>query len=455
MKKCDVSEAFLRKDCDVLVVGGGTSGVIAAIAAAKNGADTILVEKNDYLGGAMLGGGVIWMGFYNLFRPYGREPVQLVRGLADELIARLRAVNGITDFYEELACPDHESVGIHADRELLPKVFFEMAEEYGVKVVLNTTVNDTVMDGTTVCGAVVENADGKTAIFAKAVIDCSGNGAAAANAGVPVHDIAERKSGGMVFGLDNVDFNKAKDYLESRNMLAYLGYADKGGEGKDRVARLGFYLSKMPEFDEGREKYGFHIEPCIVSTRENVAGMVNGVTKNFNTTDPEELAKVTAELKEGCYQFAKALRELLPGFENCELTWTSPTPGLRFGRYVECDYDLSQSDIEKNLIPDDTIGVFGTQDAHYMGYDIKGGGWYGIPYRALIAKGVDNLLVAGKSLSSDWVVWMSTRLIGACFLEGQAAGTAAALAAKKGTTVRDIDTDELRALLLKDGAFLG
>lgn len=448
-------EISIREECDVLVVGGGTSGVMAALAAAKNGAKTILVERNTFLGGAMLGGGVIWMGFYNLFKPYHKEAVQLVRGLADELIERLKKENGTSGFYEELACPDHESMGLHADREVLPNVLLEMMEEYGVKLYLHTTVTDVVMEGDTLRGVFIETESGREAILAKVTVDCSGDAVVAWRAGVPTHTLKERQSGGMVFGLQNVDFEKAKDYLESRNMIAYLGYADKGGEGKDKIARLGFYLGKMPEFDELREKYGFHIEPCVVSTRENRAGMVNGVSKNFDTTDPAAVSKATAELTEGCHQMAKALRELIPGFEDSYLDWISPAPGIRFGRQVECEYDITQADIESNKIPADTVGLFGTQDAHYMGYDIKGGGWYGIPYRALIPKKVKNLLVAGKMLSSDWVVWMSTRLIGACFLEGQAAGTAAALTAKQNISADRLNPEELRKVLRKDGVFLG
>ena len=152
---------------------------------------------------------------------------------------------------------------------------------------------------------------------------------------------------------------------------------------------------------------------------------------------------------------AELLKERVGGFENAFIDWLSPVTGIRFVRQVECDYDITQDDINNQIIPKDTIGLYGTQDAHSKGFDIKGGGYYGIPYRALLPKKVENLLVAGKMISSDWVVWMSTRLAGACFLQGQATGTAAAMAAKSGKTVRSLDTDELRSTLKKDGVFLG
>ena len=453
-----ISESFetpVREECDVLVVGAGTAGVMAALAAAKNGAKTVLLEKNTFPGGAMLGGGVIWMGFYNIFKPYNKEPVQLVRGIAEELRQRLMREAGSTGFYEELADDLHESMGLHADRELLSMVLLEMLKEYGVKLYLRVTVVDTVIEGNEVRGVIMESKSGREAILSKVTVDCSGEADVAWRAGAPVNEIPERRSGGMVFGLGNVDFEKACDYFKERGVLRYLGYADKGGEQKDKITRLGFRLRDMPEFDPYREKYHLHNEPCIVSTRENRAGMVNGVSMKFDTCDTHEISKAHTELNYCCIKMAELFKELLPGFENSFLDWTSPTVGIRFGRQVACEYDITQQHIEDSLIPEDTIGLFGVQDAHSKGYDIKGGGWYGIPLRALIPQKIENLLVAGKMISSDWVVYMSTRLIGACFLQGQAAGTAAALAAKQGIHVRDVMASQVRDALKKDGAFLG
>ena len=161
--------------CDVLVVGGGTAGVIAALAAAKNGARTVLVEQNTFLGGAMLGGGVIWIGFYNVFKPYGLDPVQLIRGIPDELRRRLEEKHGSTGFYEELADPVKESLGLHADREILPLVLLDMMKEYGVKVYLKTTMADAIVEDGKIQGIIIESKSGREAILAKVVVDTSGD----------------------------------------------------------------------------------------------------------------------------------------------------------------------------------------------------------------------------------------------------------------------------------------
>ncbi len=444
----------IEESCDVLVVGGGTAGVIAALAAARNGARTVLVEQNAFLGGSMLGGGVIWMGFYNTYKPYGLEPIQLIRGIPELLRQRLVENHGSTGFYEELADPVHESLGLHADRDVLPAVLLEMAREYGVEVRLKTTMADTIVDGDTIRGIVVESKSGRSAILAKVVIDTTGDADVAYRAGTECVRIPGRQSGGMAFGLANVDFEKMLAFIEQRGVAAYLGYADKGGEHRDRITRIGFKLSKLEEFQPYQEEFHLHQEPCIVSNRENHATMVNGVTMNFDTTDAAAMTEAQATLTRCCFKMAELFKAHLPGCENSYLDWLSPTVGVRFGRQVVCEYDIRKEDIDGSVVPADAIGLYGLSDAHYKGYDIKGG-WYGIPYRALVPKKTENLLVAGRMISSDWLVWMSTRMIGSCFLQGQAAGTAAAMSARTGVRVRDIDTDALRANLLRDGAWLG
>lgn len=185
--------------------------------------------------------------------------------------------------------------------------------------------------------------------------------------------------------------------------------------------------------------------------------MINAVTMNFDTTDPCECQKARITLTNSCLKLANAFREYLPGFEDACLDWVSPDIGIRFGRVVTCEYDITQEDVKNLVIPEDCIGVYGVQDAYLAAgeeYAILGG-WYGIPYRAIIPKKIENLLVAGEMITSDWVVWMSIRLTGGCMLTGQAAGTAAALAAKSNISPRDLEYSELEQALICDGVFLG
>jgi hypothetical protein len=453
-----INESFempVRDTCDVLVAGGGTAGVVAALAAARNGAKTILVEENTFFGGAMLAGGVILMGFYNIFKPYGAKPIQLVRGIGDELRVKLQEKQGSTGFYEEVADPAHESMGLHADREVLPQVLLEMLLKAGVIIFLKTLVVDVILDDKTIKGVIIESKSGREAILAKTVIDATGNATVAYRSGVPCVNHPERQSGGMAFGLGKINFEKVRQYAEEKKIIHYLGYAPKGGAGNDTITRIGFVWGQMDEFRQFVKDYCCANTPCIISNKESHATMINGVTLAFDTSSTKELSLASIKLTDSCFKMAGLLRDRVPGFENSFIDWISPIIGIRFVRQVVCDYDIRQDDINGNVIPKDTIGLYGTQDAHSKGYDIKGGGYYGIPYRALVPKGIENLLVAGKMVSSDWVVWMSTRLTGACFLQGQAVGTAAAMAVKNGVTVRNLNTDELRCVLEKDGVYLG
>jgi hypothetical protein len=452
----EILDVPVQESCDVLVAGGGTAGAIAAIAAARNGAKTILLEENTFLGGAILAGGVILMGYYNTYKPYGIEPIQLIKGLGDELRQKLQEQHGSTGFYEEAADPVHESMGIHSDRVILPHVLLEMILDAGVILHFKTRVVNVIMEEKTIKGVVAETQTGRKAYIAKVVIDTTGNATVAYKAGVPCVDHPKRKSGGLAFGLANMDFEKVRRYATEKGSISYLGYASKGGKEKDKITRIGFKLKEMEDFKQYYEKpddYCFHVEPCIISNRENHASMVNGVTMDFDTANDEEVSKATIKLNTCVYKMAKLLKEKFPGFEDSYVDWISPLLGVRFVRQVVCEYDISQEHIFKGVIPEDTIGLYGVEDAHFLGYDIKGG-YYGIPYRALVPKKIDNLLVAGKMITSDWVVWMSTRLTGACFLQGQAVGTAAAIAAKNGIKVRDVNAVGLRQNLKRDGVFL-
>lgn len=444
---CEKHSTPIRDTCDVLVVGGGAAGVMAALAAAHNGAKTILVEKNAFLGGDMLCGGILWKGFWGRREPSACDEVRLVQGLVDDLIVRLKQDEGTTGFYEERGSSDRGTVCLHADREILPLVLMDMLRDYGVRLYMRCVVADTIVAENAVMGIVMESKSGREAILSKCTIDCSGSGEIALRAGVPTHTHSERRRGGMAFGMANVDFKKALRFLKEQDAVHSVGYADVDG-CKDEVAQLGLCLSKLPEMEPYMQKYHMDNELCMISDHKDQAGMIRGVSMAFDTTSVRETSQASMVLYDCCMQVGRLLGEWIPGFEDAHVDWTSPTVGIQYGRQVECDYDITVEDIAGNHIPDDTIGLFSAQG-------IAGRGWFGIPYKALCARGIDNLLVAGRALSSDEIVFTTTSKIGCCFLQGQGAGTGAALAIKHGCAVKALDIDLLQTALRKDGVFLG
>jgi len=452
-----IKESFqtpIEESCDVLVVGGGAAGVVAAVAAARQGAKTILVECTPVLGGNMLAGGISWLSYFNVFKEFDAEPKQLVYGIAYELNQRLIKEGGAPGFYDDLGPHTQESRGTHADREVLKCTLLKFLEENGVTIYLRTFFVDAIMEDNAIKGGVFQFKSHRFGILAKNTIDTSGDADVAFRAGAncreyPGHNV------GMSFGMSNVDFDKAVAYGEKHNALVHLCYATEG-ERKGKLCKYALRTGLIPELKEGVEESGIHSSFCMTISNDGEATYINGVNvPDGNGIDSEKTSETIILLREYIKRSAAFLREHIPGFENAYLNWTTQTVGSRQSRYVECDYDIPAEEISTGVIAADSIAIFGGQDAHYKGHTIEGGKWYGFPYRALLPKFVENLTVAGRMISSDWVSWMSTRLIVACFIEGQAAGTAAALAAAKNCTVRELPVDLLQATLKKDGVYFG
>jgi ribulose 1,5-bisphosphate synthetase/thiazole synthase len=444
----------VRRVCDVLVVGGGSAGISAAVAAARKGAGTILLERHPLLGGDMLAGGLSWLSYFNVFREFNAEPKQVVFGIAYEIAKRLMEEGSSPGFYEDMAQWTQESRGTHADRERIKGFFYELVEENGIELYLNSLVADTVVENGAVKGVVVQTGEERFAILAKVVIDASGDGDVACHAGAncreyPSHGV------GMAFGLSNIDLNKTAAYGAEKKALTHLCYGTNG-EMTDKLVKCGIRTYYIPELMPPQKECQIHNSFCVESAHEGEATYVNGVnTYDSNILDPRKSTDTLIRLRENIFKSVKFLNTYIPGFEHAHLNWTSQIAGARQTRYVECRYDISADDITYGVIPEDSIGLFGGQDAHYAGHVIKEGKWYGIPYRALIPKYVGNLLVVGRMLSSDFIAYMSTRLTIACMIQGQAAGTAAVLSMKEGCAVADVDVKELREILRNDGVYLG
>lgn len=465
----------VRGEYDVLVAGGGTAGIVAALAAARNGAKTALIERQMFLGGTLLGGGIKWMSFFNAYLAHNVEKKQCVGGIGQELVDRMVAEGGGPGHIEERINFGHESVGTQVDRELLMKVLLEMAEEAGVSLFLNTMTVGTVKEENRVAGLFIQSKSGREALLAKCVVDCTGDGDVAACAGEAYENLSDRLGIGLMFGMGNVDLNRAVRYASEQKILSHLGLGNKGSD-TDHIIWAAIDLYKDPHFSEFMNQYGIW-GPYISSTHENEATYINGITTtvsrensanpdadglaealppfcNTNGIDARALSECEVYLREKIFEWAELLKAHLPGFERAHVCWTAPDLGVRSTRRIACEYDITASDIADGVIPDDSIGIFGGNDSNYYDSTIKGGKWFGIPYRALVPKTVDGLLMAGRMITSDFTAHMSTRLVGACFLAGQAAGTAAALCARESILPRALSADRLREVLRRDGAIL-
>jgi hypothetical protein len=194
--------------------------------------------------------------------------------------------------------------------------------------------------------------------------------------------------------------------------------------------------------------------PLGYSIHEDEFTYINGTSvRNVDATDTQALTDAEIKLRLQVAKFSQMLIEHVPGFENAYVSRTPDTVGVRFTRVVTCDHVLKLDEIVNGARFEDEVFLYGFHDSAPR-ITIKDGKWYGFPYRAMLPKGVDGLLVAGRSLTPDYEAHMSTRNTVSCLAQGQAAGTAAALAARDGVTPRQVDVKQLRTLLREQGVFL-
>ncbi len=441
-------------ECDVLVAGGGTAGTIAAIAAARNGAKTVLIERHGHLGGSMVNGAGPLHSFFNLYKAFPETgKIQVVRGIADELIQRMTEAGGCMGHLEQEIGFNYDSVATIIDWEIYKQVIFEMMEEANVHMRLHTWISDVVKEDNKVQGLIVESKSGREAILSKIVIDATGDADVAYLSGAECTNMFPDGHVGMPFGMSNVDIPKAYKYIKEQNIVYSMIHADKDSD-YDNIARIGFHLNKLPAFKEFMQSSGLW-GPLTLSRHEGDFSFINTTNiKPLDAVNVEEITRAEVILRSQVMKMASLLKENIPGFEHAYVSWTPVHFGVRRTRIVTCEYDISLEEIINGQRFDDEIAVYGFHDMAPK-IIIKDGKYYGIPYRALLPKDVENLLVAGRLITSNWEAHMSTRNTVSCMAQGEAVGTAAALCCKQGVTPRKLSVKQLQEQLISQGVFLG
>jgi 2-polyprenyl-6-methoxyphenol hydroxylase-like FAD-dependent oxidoreductase len=437
---------------DVIVVGGGTSGVVAAIASARTGAKTMLIEKKGFLGGTIHGGVCSLHNFFTTSRVHGLESKQVVKGIPDEIVSRLVARGEspghvLSDVVN--IASDYNTI---IDREAFKQLSLEMMAESGVELMLHTSFVDVIMEEGLPKGVIIENKDGRKAIFAKRLIDTSGDGDVAFKAGCAIHEDLEPYPVGRIFAMANVDLKKLADYLKEMNILGLVSYGDKKSD-KDNIVRLFWYFGHDPRFKGFCESTGLRLL-SLSSVHQNEITYINGINvMPLKDLSAEEMTRAEVQTREAIQKVSKTLIAEIPGFEKAYVSWTSPEIGVRRSRVIVCEHDLNSDEIDNCMRFDDEIGLYGYHDLPTK-HSIGKGGYYGIPYRAILPIEVDNILVAGRMITSEKDAHMSTRNSVSCMIQGQAAGTAAALSIVYDVTPRELNPKILRSKLKEDNVIL-
>ena len=439
---------------DVLVAGGGMAGIAAAIAAGRAGAKTLLVDKAGWLGGMGITGATGLHSFYNIFAAHpGADRKRVVAGVAQDLVDRVEQLGGGVGHVRMERGGDFVSMLTPVEPETFKLAAFQLLGEAGVRLLLHTVVDEVRSTGGHVEGVVVWNKAGRTVIRAKQYVDCTGDGDLAACAGAAFEHYKAGDHGayaaGFTFRLCNVDLDAAEASLEKRDLISQLAHAVKPGTSKPDIVRIGIRLHELPQ--EGEEGLPGGILSSSLRPRELT--YCNCINYGPNDgLDPDALTCAETYLRERMFGVAKGFRKHVAGFEQCYPAGPAPSAGQRRGRAIRCEYEMTQDDCTEGNKFDDQIAIFSFIDNGK--YLVRDAGWYGIPYRALVPRGLDNVLIAGRMMTVDLVAHNSTRNTTCCLICGHAAGVAAAMAAKAGKAPLEINVEQLREHLTHGGALL-
>jgi len=441
------------RNFDVVVAGGGTAGVVAAIASARLGAKTALIEQKGYPGGTVTEGGTALHSFYNLWKAFpGVEKRQVVRGIPQEIVDRLIEVGGCTGHAEMLEHYTYDSVCTAVDTELYKLVTFEMLVESGVQVFVNTRLVGAVTDGPRLRGAIVESRAGREAFYAKCFIDCTAYGDLAAWAGADFTEPNDYPVCNSV-GIGNVDIDKYHEFFRA-NQASGLQLAKGLRSGRpDLIIRAGAEGVRIahPELAAAAQEIG--VSFITTTVHDNYLMFIKCNLKlPVSPTDRDAVSLAELELRRRMAKAVELFRRYIPGCEKAFMARTSPSLCIRRGRCIACDYDVTHEDVVEARHFDDEIMVYGFHDMapHFQ---VKDGGTYGLPYRAICVRGVENLFACGMMITSDHRAHMSTRNTVCSMGQGQGAGTAAALCAARNCGTRELPYGVLRDALNRGGVY--